>query len=96
MLQIGPLAQYLYKDSVSVRGFYWRAGMKMFWENPLFGVGLDRYGAYFKEFREVNYPLRYGYEITSSNAHNTLIQIFATGGVMVGISYLCVLILILV
>ena len=96
MLQIGPLAQYLYKDSVSVRGFYWRAGMKMFWENPLFGVGLDRYGAYFKEFREVNYPLRYGYEITSSNAHNTLIQIFATGGVMVGISYLFVLILILV
>lgn len=96
MLQIGPLAQYLYKDSVSVRGFYWKAGLKMFWENPLFGVGLDSYGSFFKEFREVNYPLRYGYEITSSNAHNTLIQFFATGGILVGMTYLLILFFILI
>lgn len=96
MLQIGPLTQYLYKDSVSVRGFYWRAGLKMFWENPLFGVGLDRYGAYFKEFREVDYPLRYGFEITSSNAHNTIIQIFATAGILVGSCYLLILLTILI
>jgi O-antigen ligase len=96
MLQIGPLTQYLYKDSVSVRGFYWRAGLKMFWEHPLFGVGLDRYGAYFKEFREVDYPLRYGFEITSSNAHNTIIQIFATAGILVGSCYLLILLTIFI
>lgn len=88
ILQIGPLERFLYKDSVSVRGYYWRAGIEMFKDQPLFGVGIDRYGAYFKEFRDSNYSLTYGFEITSSNAHNTFIQFFATGGIFVGLAYL--------
>lgn len=88
MLQIGPLEKYLYKPSVSVRGYYWRAGFEMLMHHPLFGVGIDRYGAYFKQYREVGYPLSYGFNITSSNAHNTFIQLFATGGIFVGVSYL--------
>ena len=88
MLQKGPLTSLLYKDSVSVRGYYWRAGIEMFKSDPFTGVGVDRYGAYFKEFREVGYPLKYGYEITSSNAHNTFIQFFATAGIFVGVLYL--------
>jgi O-antigen ligase len=88
MLQIGPLQELLYKSSVSVRGYYWRAGIEMFQQNPLMGVGMDRYGAYFKEYREVGYPLAYGFDITSSNAHNTFIQFFATGGVFLGTAYL--------
>jgi O-antigen ligase len=88
MLQIGPLEKFLYKPSVSVRGYYWRAGLEMFKDHPLFGVGMDRYGAYFKEYREVGYPLSYGFDITSSNAHNTFIQLFATGGTFLGASYL--------
>ena len=94
MLQKGPLTSLLYKDSVSVRGYYWRAGLEMFKDSPLTGIGVDRYGAYFKEFREVGYPLKYGYEITSSNAHNTFIQLFATAGVFVGIAYLALVSLI--
>jgi O-antigen ligase len=88
MLQIGPLTSFLYKGSVTVRGFYWRAGIEMFRDNPIFGVGMDRYGAYFKEYREVGYPLNYGFNITSSNAHNLPIQMFATGGLIVGLTYL--------
>ena len=88
MLQVGPLERFLYKPSVTVRGYYWRAGLEMFKQNPLTGVGMDRYGLYFKEFREVGYPLSYGFDITSSNAHNTFIQLFATGGVFLGLSYL--------
>jgi len=88
MLQIGPLEKFLYKPSVSVRGYYWRAGLEMFKDHPFFGVGMDRYGAYFKEYREVGYPLTYGFDITSSNAHNTFIQLFATGGIFLGASYL--------
>jgi len=96
MLKIGPLASLIYKESVSVRGYYWRAGIEMFKSSPIFGVGVDRYLAYFKQFREVEYPLKYGFELTSSNAHNTIIQLFATAGVFVGIVYLSLLILILV
>jgi O-antigen ligase len=90
MLQIGPLEQFLYKRTVTVRGHYWRAGIEMFQQNPLFGIGMDRYGFYFKQFREASYPLSYGFEITSSNAHNTFIQFFATGGVFLGLSYLVI------
>jgi len=91
MLQKGPLTSILYKDSVSVRGYYWRAGIEMFKDSPFTGVGVDRYGAYFKQFREVGYPLKHGYEVTSSNAHNTFIQLFATSGVFVGTFYLCII-----
>ncbi len=90
MLQIGPLSKILYKDSVSVRGFYWRAGIEMFQNNILFGVGLDNYGSFFKQYREVGYPLKYGYSLTSTNAHNVFIQQFATGGVFVGVSYILI------
>ena len=90
MLQIGPLEKYLYKPSVSVRGYYWRAGIAMLQHHPITGVGMDRYGAYFKQYREVGYPLSYGFDITSSNAHNTFIQFFATGGLFLGISYLLI------
>jgi O-antigen ligase len=90
MLQKGPLTSILYKDSVSVRGYYWRAGIEMFKDSPLTGIGIDRYGIYFKQFREVGYPLKNGFEVTSSNAHNTFIQLFATAGVFVGTFYLLI------
>lgn len=90
MLQKGPFTQILYKDSVSVRGFYWRAAVEMFKNNPLLGVGVDRYGAYFREFREVEYTSRYGYEIYSTNAHNTFLQLFSTGGFFVGFFYVLI------
>lgn len=96
MLQIGPLASILYKDSLSVRGYYWSAALKMFESSPIYGIGIDRYGSYFKEFREPGYALRYGFEITSSNAHNIFLQFFSTGGFVLGFSYLAILTLILI
>jgi len=90
MLQFGPLEKYLYKPSVSIRGYYWRAGLEMFKHYPLTGVGIDSYGFYFKQFRELNYPLIYGFEITSTNAHNTFIQFFATSGIFLGLVYLLI------
>ena len=91
MLQKGPLQNLLYKDSVSVRGFYWRAAIEMLKSEPLFGVGSDRYGSFFREFRESDYVLRYGYDITSSNAHNVILQLFSTNGIIVGLIYISLL-----
>lgn len=88
MLQKGPFEKFLYKGSVTIRGYYWNAGIEMFQNYPLTGVGMDRYAAFFKQYREQEYPLSYGFEITSSNAHNTFIQFFATGGVVLGLAYL--------
>ena len=96
MLQKGPLASVLYKGSVSIRGYYWRAAVEMFKHHPIFGVGIDSYGLYFKQYREPQYSLNYGFTITSSNAHNTFLQFFATGGLIVGITYLIFILTILV
>ncbi len=92
MLQKGPLTQFLYKSSVSVRGYYWDAAVEMFKSSPVIGVGSDHYGYYFKELRDVNYSLTYGFDLTSSNAHNTFLQMFATGGLLLGLSYLILMV----
>ena len=96
MLQKGPLADLLYKPSVSVRGYYWRAALEMIQDYPVFGVGIDRYGSFFKEYREVGYPLSYGFEITSSNAHNVPLQIASTGGLLLGLVYVTLSLFILI
>ena len=88
IFQKGPLSSYLYKSSVSVRGFYWRAGADMFIHHPWFGVGPDRYGAWFRAYRADQYPMNYGYDLTSTASHNVIIQMFATCGIFVGLSYL--------
>ena len=93
-LQKGPFKFFLYKESVSILGFYWRAAIEMFKANPIFGVGTDQYGTFFRLYRESEYPLRYGFEITSSNAHNVYLQFLATGGILVGVSYIVLIALI--
>jgi len=95
IFKIGPLADLIYKQSLAVRQYYWLAGWEMFKKNPWTGVGIDHYGVYFKEYRDVGYPLSYGWDITSSNAHNVPIQMFATGGVFVGLLYLAIQLLVI-
>ncbi len=96
MLQRGPLADILYKPSVSVRGYYWRAAIEMAKDQPIFGVGIDKYGSFFMEFREVGYPLNYGFSISSSNAHNVPLQLASTGGIFLAIAYLSLNLFILI
>ena len=90
LVQIGPLTNLIYKGSISIRGYYWRAGIAMLKDNFFFGVGLDSYQKYFKLYRSPDYSLNYGFEITSSNAHNVPIQLLATGGIFVGASYIII------
>ena len=90
MLQKGPLVGILYKDSISVRGYYWRAALEMFFAKPMFGVGTDQYGSFFRFYKESGYVVRYGAEITSSNAHNLFLQLFATCGVITGTCYILI------
>ena len=95
IFKIGPLQSLIYKDSLAVRQYYWLAGLEMFKHNLIRGVGLDHYGLYFKEYRQVGYPLSYGWDITSSNAHNVPIQMFATGGLFLGLIYLIIQLIVL-
>ena len=79
MLNIGPLANYIYKLSVRQRGFYWHAAIQMMKTHPLTGVGLDSYGDWYLGLRSANAafltPLT-----TSNEAHNVFLNLGAVGG----------------
>jgi O-antigen ligase len=87
-LNKGPLIKFFYKASVTYRGDYWRAGWRMFIFNPIFGVGLDRYGANFRAFRDNTQTIRRGPNLVSNAAHNVPIQLAATGGIFLLTTYL--------
>jgi O-antigen ligase len=88
IFQIGPLTRFLYQDSTSFRGDYWRAGVSMVKENFLTGVGLDSYGDNYRQFRDATAGQRRGLDIYADSAHNLLIDLAATGGLLLLISYL--------
>jgi O-antigen ligase len=93
-LNKGPLASLLYKDSVTYRGDYWRAGWKMSIENPLFGVGLDSYGDWYRRARTIEATLRRGPDIVSNAAHNVLLDFSSNGGFPLLIIYLFMMFLV--
>jgi O-antigen ligase len=93
-LNKGPLASLLYKDSVTYRGDYWRAGWKMTLENPIFGVGLDSYGDWYRRSRTIEATLRRGPEITSNAAHNVFLDISSNGGFPLVLIYMALMALV--
>ncbi len=90
-LNKGFFAKYLYQESVTFRGDYWRAGQNMTLENPIFGVGLDSYGDWYRRSRTLEATLRRGPDVFSSSAHNQLIDISSNGGLLLLSAYLIIL-----
>jgi hypothetical protein len=90
-LNKGFFAKYLYQESVTFRGDYWRAGQNMTLENPIFGVGLDSYGDWYRRSRTLEATLRRGPDVFSNSAHNQLIDISSNGGVLLLSAYLIIL-----
>jgi hypothetical protein len=93
ILNIGPVAQLIYKSSLQVRGFYWRAASRMILEHPFFGVGMDGFGDHYlrsrtSEIAQVNVG------ITSDSAHNIPLDIGSSGGLTLLIAYLAIIILV--
>jgi O-antigen ligase len=95
-LNKGPLATILYKDSVTYRGDYWRAGWKMTLEHPFFGVGLDSYGDWYRRSRTLEATLRRGPDVTSNAAHNVFLDLSSYGGFPLLFIYIGLIALVLV
>ena len=95
-LNKGPLASLLYKDSVTYRGDYWRAGWKMTVDNPIFGVGLDSYGDWYRRSRTIEATLRRGPEVSSNAAHNVFLDISAYGGFPLVLIYIALMVLVII
>jgi len=87
-LQKGPFS-FVYKRSISLRGTYWKTGIKMGLDHPFSGVGMDSYGDWYRRARPpvalVDTP---GVNTVSNASHNVVIDFFAYGGWPLLISYL--------
>lgn len=91
--QKGPFS-FVYKTSVSLRGSYWHAGLKMGFDHPLSGVGMDAFGDWYRRARSIHAAtVLPGPGTVSNAAHNVLIDIFAYGGWPLFLSYILLLIL---
>jgi O-antigen ligase len=95
ILNIGPLARFLYKTSVTFRGEYWSAGLNMGSSNPVLGVGMDSYGIYYRTYRDESSLVLPGVDITTDTAHNVIIDIFSGTGILGALSYIAMLVIVL-
>jgi hypothetical protein len=95
-LQKGPLAEILYKETVSLRGEYWHAGWVTGLANPIFGAGFDSYGDWFRRSRRESALVFPGVDTVSNTAHNVYLDIFAFGGWPLFISYILLVVLIVI
>jgi O-antigen ligase len=87
-LQKGPFT-FIYKGSVSLRGIYWDAGLKMGIDHPFTGVGMDAYGDWYRRARsEQAATVMPGPKVITNAAHNVVIDFFAYGGFPLLIAYL--------
>jgi tetratricopeptide (TPR) repeat protein len=64
----------------------------MFKSHPLTGVGIDRYGEYYRTYRDVDAALRLGPSSVANYAHNAFLQLLATGGIVLFLAYLVMIV----
>ena len=91
----GPLATLIYEDSVTYRGDYWWAGWNMTINHPIFGVGLDSYGDWYRRARTLEATVRRGPDITTNSAHNVLLDLSSNGGFPLLFIYLVLIALVI-
>ena len=84
VINVGPLASKLYQGTLRNRFDYWNAAIGMFKDHPIFGVGIDRFAEYYREYAVQNQVVQG--QITD-NAHSIYMQLLATGGLILFIPY---------
>lgn len=87
---IGPLASTLspYLGSLRDRFYHWIAAINMMKDHLFFGVGIDSFGDYYRLNRiQAAIDIRGTATTGTNNAHNTFLQIGATGGIILLSAY---------
>lgn len=90
LLNRGFLAEYLYAPSISARGDYWRAAVQMSRDFPFFGVGIEKFGEFFSQYRDIQQVQGRNWATYSDNAHNVFLQIASTSGLFTAFSLVLV------
>ena len=91
----GPLADVIYKSSLQARSFYWEAAVRMMIDHPLFGVGMDGFGDWYRRSRTQEIA-DFNVGITADTAHNIPLDIGSGGGIPLLLIYLALVSLALI
>ena len=83
----GPIAEVIYKSSLQARSFYWEAAVRMLIDHPLFGVGMDGFGDWYKRSRTQEIA-DFNAGIAADTAHNIPLDIGSGGGIPLLLIYL--------
>ena len=83
----GPLAEVIYKSSLQARSFYWEAAVKMMVDHPIFGVGMDGFGDWYRRSRTQEIA-DFNVGLTADTAHNIPLDIGSGGGIALLLIYL--------
>ena len=92
----GPLAKYIFSDTVVFRGDYWHAGWVMTTKHPFFGVGMDSYGDWYRAYRGLISTTRTTSDRITNTAHNIFLDISSNGGFPLIAAYLALTLITLI
>ena len=91
VFNIGPFASRIYQETIRNRMDYWNAGLEMFKDHPITGIGIDRFGEFYRQYAPQNQVVPG--QITD-NAHSVYVQILSTGGLLLFIPYILLILFI--
>jgi O-antigen ligase len=88
----GPLADLIGKASLEARRLYWEAAVQIMKSNPVFGVGFDGFGDWYRRGRSQDAAISNS-GLVSTSAHNVALDIGVGGGLPALIIYMCLIVL---
>ncbi len=88
----GPFRNLLAQPTIALREQYWLAAINMTKANPIFGVGMDSYGDWYRRSRDAQALIVPGPETVTNAAHSVYLDLLAYGGVPFLALYLAILI----
>jgi len=83
---LGPLSM-LRQETVIFRRDYWLAGIVMTQKNWFDGVGIDSYGDYYEQYRDLEAVVRTGPQRVTNTAHNIFLDISSGAGVLAALAF---------
>lgn len=81
------LTKYLNENlGITGRLEHWLTGVRIWQDNPIFGVGVENMGKFSGQYLSDNFLL--GGFVNPDKSHNSVIDHFANGGIVVGVSWI--------